>query len=111
MKWKGFTLRGLWHAFRDTGVFAIVAFITLAGSALLRHNRRIEVTGEDLRRVAIVFVIVFVANSLAIASGGTTLSDNLGGPESGYGVKLPSTIAIAGIVGLISFVVLLLAGL
>jgi hypothetical protein len=111
IRWQGLTTQRVWCAFRDTGILTIMIFACGAVKTLLKDNRIIEITANGIRITAIVFAIVFAANSLACAFGVTTITDNLGGPERGYGVRVPGTMIVTAVVGLISFVIFLLMGL
>jgi hypothetical protein len=108
-KWR-FSMSVIWCAFRDTAIylFAIVAFGEV--HTLFRENHFMAGTTKDFRMITTLFFIVWLANCIAGAFGLSTITDDLGGPESGPAAKAPATLAVTMIVGLISFVVLLLGG-
>jgi hypothetical protein len=100
----------LWRAFRDTGIYLFAALAALEIKIFFRKNHFITFTAQGVRNFFIIFFVVWLANCIAVVCSSTTLSDDLGGPTSGYSAKVPATLVVTTIVGFLAFIVLLFMG-
>ena len=103
-------LSALWAGSLDTAEFAAV-FVVVVLLQRLRRGHAITIpTGRTLTLTVAVLFVVWSATVVACRFGASTTGDYLGGPPSGLRSRVPGTLVVAGITGLVAFIVLLFAG-
>ena len=92
----------------------LLAGIALVIAVLQRVRRGQSVALPALHTVWLslaILVVTWMAIVIACRLGASTMSDSLGGERSGLKSRVPGTLAVGAIVGMVTFVGLLFAGL
>lgn len=101
----------LWASLRDTVLIAGMTLL-IAVFQRARRGRPVEIpSGRTLTLMLVGFAIVWAVTFVACSMGATTSSDDLGGPSSGPKARMPGTLVVATITGMLTFIAMLFAGL
>ena len=103
-------LSALWSASRDTALTTAVFAVVVVLQRLRRGQAITIPTGQTLRWTVAVLLVAWTATVIACKFGASTADDYLGGPPSGLRSRVPGTLVIVAITGLVAFIVLFFAG-
>ena len=103
-------LSALWAGSRDTALFAAVFAVVVLLQKLRRGHAITIPTGQTLTLTVAVLLVAWTATVIACKFGASTTGDYLGGPPSGLRSRVPGTLVVVAITGLVASVVLLFGG-
>lgn len=92
-------------------MWAAVFGVVVLFQRLLRGRAITVPTGLTLTLTIAVLLVVWSAIVIACKFGASTTDDYLGGPPSALRSRVPGTLVVGGITGLVAFIVFLFAGL